>query len=38
MIGTYQLKLRILEDMLNMLKTSKSTSKKQLHETNQIQL
>lgn len=38
MIGTYQLKLRILEDMLHMLKTSKSNPKKQLNETNQIQL
>ncbi len=38
MIKTYQLKLRILDDMLHMLKTSKPTSKKQLHETNQIQL
>lgn len=37
MITNYQLKLRILEDILQVLK-SKPSPKKHLHETNQIQL
>ncbi len=37
MITNYQLKLRILEDILQVLKT-KPSPKKHLHETNQIQL